>query len=52
MFMSTLISCDVKHKEVKLDKRVVELLLEMPYEKCKDFVLSNGALIVDMDKIS
>jgi hypothetical protein len=30
-FMRTLISQDVKHKWVKLDKRVVQLLLELEY---------------------
>ncbi len=51
-FMRTPISQDVKHKWVKLDKRVVELLLELENEKYKDYVLPDGSLIIEMDKLS
>jgi hypothetical protein len=51
-FMRTLINHDVKHKWVKLDKRVVELLLELENEKYKDYVLPDGSLIVEIDKLS
>jgi hypothetical protein len=37
---------------VKLDKKVVELLLELQYKKYKDFVLPDGTVIVEMDKLS
>jgi hypothetical protein len=51
-FMRTPISQDVKHKWVKLDKKVVELLLELEYDKYKDYVLSDGSVIVELDKPS
>jgi hypothetical protein len=51
-FIRTPISEDVKHKWVKLDKRVVELLLELEYDKYKDYVLQDGSVIVEMDKLS
>jgi hypothetical protein len=50
--MRTPISKDVKHKLVKLDKRVVELLLELEYDKYKDYVLPDGSLVVEIDKLS
>ncbi len=51
-FMRTPISFDVKHRWVKLDKKLVELLLELQYEKYMDFVLPDGTVIVEMDKLS
>lgn len=51
-FMRTPITHDVKHIWVKLDKRVVELLLELQHDKCKDYVLPDGTVIVEMDKLS
>jgi hypothetical protein len=51
-FMRTPISQDVKHKWVKLDKRVVQLLLELEYDPYKDYVQNDGSVIVEMDKLS
>jgi hypothetical protein len=55
-FMRALITHDVKHKWVKLDKRVIEmvmdLLLELEYDKYKDYVVPDCTLIVEMDKLS
>jgi hypothetical protein len=51
-FMRTPISQDVKHKWVKLDKRVVQLLLELEYDRYKDYVQNDGSVIVKMDKLS
>ncbi len=50
--MRTPITFDVKRRLVKLDKKVVELLLELQYEKYKDFLLPGGTVIVEMDKLS
>jgi hypothetical protein len=50
--LSTPINFDVKHRCMKLDKKVVELLLEVQFEKYKDFVLPKGTVIVEMDKLS
>jgi len=50
--MRTPFSQDVKHKWVKLDKKVVELLLELEHDKYKDYMLSDGSVIVEMDKLS
>jgi len=51
-FMRTPISDNVKHKWLKLDKKVVELLLELEHDKYKDYVLKDGSVIVEMDKLS
>ncbi len=51
-FMRTPISKDVKHKWLKLDKKVVDLLLELENDKYKDYVLSNSSAIVKMNKLS
>jgi len=51
-FMRTPISQDVKHKWVKLDKRVVQLLLELEYDPYKDYVQNDGSVIVKMDKLN
>jgi hypothetical protein len=51
-FMRTPISEDVKHKWVKLNKRGVKLLLELEYDKYKDYVLQDGSVIAEMDKLS
>jgi hypothetical protein len=48
--MRTLITHDVKYKWLKLDKRVVELLLELEYNKYN--ALPDGTLIVEMDESS
>ncbi len=50
--MRTPISDDVRHKWLKLDKKVVELLLELEHDKYKDYVLKDGSVIVEMDKLS
>ena len=44
-FMRSPITHNVKHKWV------VELLLELEYDKYKDYVLLDGSLIVEMDKL-
>jgi hypothetical protein len=51
-FMRTPISEDVKHKWLKLDKKVVKILLELQYEKYKDYVMNDGSMIIEMDKLS
>jgi hypothetical protein len=51
-FMRTPISQDVKHEWVKLDKRVVQLLLELEYNQYKDYIQNDGSVIVEMDKLS
>jgi len=38
----------VKHKWIKLDKRVVDILLD----EYKDYVLPDGSIMVEMDKLS
>ena len=40
--MRTPISDDVKHKWLKLDKKVVELLLELEHDTYKEYVLNDG----------
>jgi len=50
--MRTPISQDVKHKWVKLDKRVVKLLLELEYDRYKDYIQNDGSVIVKIDKLS
>jgi len=51
-FMRTPITEDVKHKWIKLDKRVVDILLELKYDEYKDYVLPDGSIVVEMDKLS
>jgi hypothetical protein len=51
-FMRTPITEDVKHKWIKLDKRVVDILLELKYDEYKDYVLPDGSIVVEMDKMS
>lgn len=51
-FMRTPISYDVKHKWLKLDRKVVELLLEMQPDKYKDYIMRGGSITVEMDKLS
>jgi len=51
-FMRTPITEDMKHKWIKLDKRVVEILLELKYDEYKDYVLPDGSIVVEMDKLS
>jgi len=50
--MRTPITEDVKHKWIKLDKRVVDILLELKYDEYKDYVLPDGSIVVEMDKLS
>ncbi len=49
-FMGTPIPEDVKHKWLKLEKKVVELLLELENGKYKDYALNDGSVIVEMKK--
>jgi hypothetical protein len=51
-FMRTPMPYDVKHKWLKLDKKVVELLLEMQPDKYKNYVMKDGSIVVKMDKLS
>ncbi len=51
-FMRTPMAEDVKHKWVKLDKRVVKILLELQPEKYQDYVLPDDKLVVKMKKLS
>lgn len=45
-YMMTPITHNVKHKWVKLDKKVIELLLELKYDKFKIYIVPDGSLIV------
>jgi hypothetical protein len=51
-FMRTPMTDDVKHKWVKLDRRVVQLLMELQPEKYQDYILPDGTVIVEMKKLS
>ena len=51
-FMRTPMVDDVKHKWVKLDKRVVQLLCELQPGKYEPYVLPDGSVIVEMKAIS
>ena len=51
-FMRTPMVDDVKHKWVKLDKRVVEILYELEPGKYEPFIEPDGTLIVEMTAIS
>jgi hypothetical protein len=51
-FMRTPIPYDVKHKWLKLDKKVMELLLEMQLDKYRNYVMKDGTVLVEMDKLS
>jgi hypothetical protein len=51
-FMHTPMVEDVKHKWVKLDKRVAQVLIELEPEKCRNYVLPDGTIIVKMKKLS
>jgi hypothetical protein len=51
-FMGMPITDDVKHKCVKLDKQVAEILCEVEPEKYKPYLLSDAATIVKMKMIS
>lgn len=50
--MDTPISDDVKHRWLKLGKKVVKLLLDLQNEKYKDYVMSDGSVIIERDKLS
>ncbi len=43
---------DVKHKWVKLDKRVVQVLMELQPDRYKNYVLPDDSMIVKMKKLS
>jgi hypothetical protein len=49
-FMHTPMSDDVKHKWARLDKRVVQILMEMQPNKCKHYVLQKGTVVMRMKK--
>jgi hypothetical protein len=51
-FMRTPMVDDVKHKWVKLDKRVVQLLCELQPGKYEPYILPDGSVIVEMKAIS
>jgi hypothetical protein len=51
-FKRTPMTDDVKHKWVKLDKRVVQVLMELQPDIYKNYVLPDGSMIVKMNKIS
>ena len=51
-FMRTPMVDDVKHKWVKLDKRVLEILYELEPGKYEPFIEPDGTLIVEMMAIS
>jgi hypothetical protein len=50
--MRTPMTDDVKHKWVKLDKRVVQKLMELQPDRYKNYVLPDGSVIVKMKKLS
>jgi hypothetical protein len=51
-FMRTPMPYDVRHKWLKLDKKVVELLLKIQPDKYRNYVTKDGSIIVEMDKLS
>jgi hypothetical protein len=51
-FMRTPMAYDVKHKWVKLDKKVVQILMEVQPDRYKPYVLSDGSVVVRMKKLS
>jgi hypothetical protein len=51
-FMQTPMTDDVKHKWVKLDKRVVQVLMELQPDRYKNYILPDGSVIVKMKKLS
>jgi hypothetical protein len=51
-FMRTPMADDVKHKWVKLDPRVVQILNNLQPDKYKDYILPDGTVIVKMKKLS
>jgi hypothetical protein len=51
-FMGTPMADDVKHKWVRLDKRVLQILMDIQPEKYKDYILPDGTVIVQMKKLS
>jgi hypothetical protein len=51
-FMCTPMSDDVKHRWVKLDKRVVQILAEIEPEKYRKYMQPDGTMVVEMKKLS
>jgi hypothetical protein len=51
-FMHTPMADDVKHKWVRLDKRVVQVLMELQPDKYNRYVLPDGTVVVQMKKLS
>jgi hypothetical protein len=51
-FMRTPMADDVKHKWIKLDKRVIEILVELDKDEHAKYVLADGLMIVEMNKLS
>jgi hypothetical protein len=45
-------SDDVKHRWVKLDKRVVQILAEIEPEKYRKYMQPDGTMVVEMKKLS
>jgi hypothetical protein len=50
--MHTPMAEDVKHKWVKLDKRVAQIVMELQPEKYKQYILPDGTVVVKRKKLS
>ena len=50
-FMNTQMPKEVKHRWIKLDKDVVQVLMELHPDVYEPYVLPDGSLIVEMDKL-
>jgi hypothetical protein len=51
-FMRTPMTDEVKHKWVKLNKRVMKILMELQPNNYKDYILPDGTVIVKMKELS
>lgn len=50
-YMNTPVPADVKHRWVRLDKDVVQMLRELQPGKWDEFVQADGKMVVEMDKL-